>query len=370
MKKISTLFILLCTATIMRAQTPGISNLNVSSDEETVAVSFTVAVGRKATPAGMTVVYAPVITDGQHKVSLPPIIVRGNRASVAWERHEWAAGNRAAHGDGIYTHNGGTVGYVASVPFQPWMHDSRIEMETVAAGCCNSDTSLSVLAAGILPSPAPEPEPEPTPEPGPTVIEFLQSAFSFVLPASDFDPDEPIKFYDDERDNALTVYYNINRYDIEKGYADNEQTLTNLLAAIETIQSSGEGDVERVVVAGFASPEGRLEANDRLAWERAVSVKEYIMKNSALPDENIMLFNGSADWRGLRLLVAADPDVPGQREVLEIIDRQPQANAATHLTRQTLLRALNDGRTYRYLAENIFPKLRNGAFIRVYFEIK
>jgi outer membrane protein OmpA-like peptidoglycan-associated protein len=319
------------------------------------------------------VVYAPVITDGINRVSLPAVVVQGRRAEVAWQRHEWAAGTENRYPEAYYTENGAEVDYRAEVPFQPWMHDARIEVGTVMAGCGDSFIGRSIWARRILPAP-PRPEPRPAaPEPvlpEPTLAETLARTFPFVLPASEFDPNEPIRFYDDERDNALTVYYRINRYDIEAEYADNRQTLINLLAAIQAIQASGTARVERVVVAGFASPEGPFAFNDRLAWERAVSVKKYILDNGSMTDRAITVFNGSADWRGLRRLVEQDDQVPGQREVLELLDSRPKQDVGAQAGHMNRLRTLHGGRTYRYLADRIFPLLRNGTFIRVYFDPK
>ncbi len=381
MKKISTLLIALCAVVSLQAQgtKTNFTNMAVESDGAAVTVRFTADIGRKAAAGGKTVIYAPVISNGRYSASLPAIIVQGKRAETNWQRHEWAADHTASYENGTYTKNGAAVNYTASVPFQPWMNDSRLEIETVTAGCCNSDVCLSILAVGILPAPeAPAPvrvvktEPVRTyaEQPRQSVVDFLHGAFSFVHPVSDFDRTEPMRFFDDERDDALTIYYRLNQYEIEKDYADNRQTLINLISAISLIQESGEADIKYVVVAGFASPEGPIEVNDRLAWERAVSVKEYIMMHSGMPGESIALFNGSADWYGLRRLIAADPNVPWQREALDIIDHNVVWNVRTQTGRQTLLRNLRGGTTWAYISENFFPKLRNGTFIRVYFEKK
>lgn len=372
-KAIFTLLISVLAAASAMAQDKGgiaISKLAVARNGDDTEISFTAEIGRKAATAGTTVVYAPFITDGEHKVSLFPIIVQGRRAEVSWDRHAWAGATEPSHPAGIYARNGGTIEYTATVPFQHWMYDSRIEAETITAGCCSVQRERSTLTAAILPAPpAVIVEPEPAP-PVLTVAEQLAETFPFVLPASEFDPEKPFNMPDGERHGNMTVYYHLSSYDIDLDYADNRQTLINLLAAIDIIRNSPDSEVSRIVIAGFSSPEGKAEANDRLAWERAVSVKEYITKNTGLEDGAITLFNGSSDWHGLRLLVDADKNVPGRQRVLDIIDNQPVWNAATQTGRLTSIRALNGGETYRYLVRNIFPKLRNGTFIRIYFDNK
>lgn len=341
-----------------------IENLTVEKQAETVVVSFFAA----TTPerlGNLTLAYIPVITDGQYRVSLPAVVLQDKRAFRAWSRHEWAADTLARYENAFYADRGNVVDYQEELPFQYWMHGARVELETVVAGCGNSHREMSLLQCGILPALEPVPvllpEPAPTVEHVPTIGERLAEAFSFVLPASEFDLDQPLRFYDDERDNALTIYYKLDRFNIEPDYADNHRTLMNLLAAIRIIRESYDAEVERVIVAGFTSPEGTFAHNDRLAWERAVSIKEYILKNTDMPDRSVHIFNGSSDWQGLRLLVQKDRNVPDREQVLRILEMLEPSQ------RLPALRQLNNGAAYRYLSEYIFPKLRNGAFIRVYY---
>lgn len=59
--------------------------------------------------------------------------------------------------------------------------------------------------------------------------------------------------------------------------------------------------------------------------------------------------------------------MPGRERVLDIIDNCPVWDSRNRIGRNTLLKRLDGGTAFRYMAENIFPMLRNGAFIRVYY---
>lgn len=348
-----------------------VSGVSVERFGDLVNLSFTAEINKGAVGKSTTLVYAPQITDGEHIVSFPAVIVQGRRASLSWDRHEWGAGQQASYPEAYYARTGETVRYRASVPFQHWMHGSDLTAEKLTAGCCSSNMTMMHMVSGILPAPVPEPEPVVVAEvPKMSVADSIAQVFPFVLPSSEFDPERPIRFYDDERDNAITIYYRINSHEVEPGYAGNEQTLTNLKAAVEIVRQSIDSEVSLVVVAGFASPEGPFELNDRLAWERAVAVKDYVMRETGLPGNVVRLYNGSADWQGLRLLVYNDRTMPGREEILDIIDNRPVWDSRTQTGRITLMRQVQEGRAYRYMAENHFPKLRNGAFIRVYYDNK
>jgi outer membrane protein OmpA-like peptidoglycan-associated protein len=348
-----------------------IRDVAVWRDRDSVRVTMRVRVPERFAPRGITRIWSPVITDGRWRVSLPAIVVQGRGAAVAWQRHEWAARMESRLPEAVALRPGTTFDYRAAVALQPWMRGSRIETETLWAGCGGEpQLDRSIIAARIIPPdppPPPPPVPELKPTTEPTVGELLAQTFPFVLPATELNPIEPIRFYDDERDNALTVYFHINRHDIEPGYVGNRQTLVNLLAAIETISSADGVAIERVVVAGFASPEGPFDFNDRLAWNRAVSVKRYILDRSPLKDRDVMIFNGSLDWRGLSRAVAADRGVPAREEVLRLLEGVRELTPARQGAVIRRLRTLDSGRTWRHLTDHIFPLLRNGTFIRVYF---
>lgn len=376
MKKLFTLTILfMLAATASQAQVADgriqINDLRVEDLGETAKVSFSANVEPKAVKRNHSLVFIPVITNDGFRQSLSPVVVQGKGSRIARERREWVAKQTADYENAIYTENGQTVSISTTVPFQKWMLGSDLIFECVEGGCCSYDKQDDILfAENILTRPEPEPVVvvDQTPVWVPvSVADSLSTAFTFVVPLSEFDENEPFKIYDDERDNALVVYYRVAKYDIDATYMDNAHTLSNLTAAINMIIESSDSKVDRIVVAGFASPEGSFEFNDRLAFERAISVKKHLMETTGAKDNQIMVFNGSVDWRGLRAMVAKS-SLPEKQEVLSIIDNTPVWDSRRNVGRLGELMRFNNGKTYRYLLREYFPYLRNGAFIRVYYE--
>lgn len=60
-------------------------------------------------------------------------------------------------------------------------------------------------------------------------------------------------------------------------------------------------EVERIIVEGYASPEGGAEINDRLAQERAQAAADLVQNelHSHLEGEHITIHSNGADWNGL-----------------------------------------------------------------------
>ena len=177
------------------------------------------------------------------------------------------------------------------------------------------------------------------------------------------------RFIDENRESALPIIFRQGSYNVERFYAYNNISIVDLISAIRAIQSSDDSYVRLVVIAGFASPEGSFLANDRLAWERAVSVKDIILNNTNLSNKNVSIYNGSVDWRGLYRLVS-DSDMYHKYQVLNIIDFAPAWSDTRHDNRLEELKKLAGGEPYKYMLNHIFPLLRNTAYIKVYYENK
>ena len=346
-----------------------VDNLSVQESGGRVSITFGAHIDFRTVADKELFIFAPVLTDGRYSVSLPAVIVTGRRIKNARERREWAAGYTMDYPGAIHTANGRSIHYRNSVEWQDWMNGATLQVESVSA-VCTSYERLPVVklkeniwlrdttARGeILPEPA---KPK-------TTAEILAETFPFVEPESAYDPNEPFKLYEEEGGHSLTIYYPLGTYRIDSDYLDNARSLTNLSAAIEMIADAQDSDISRIVVAGFTSPEGRLDYNNRLAFERAVSVKEYIMQDTGFPDEGIQVFNGSIDWQGLKALVARS-SLREKEEIIDLIDHSPVTSDDPELSRLDRLRKLNGGRTYQKLVREYFPYLRKGAFIRVYYK--
>ena len=181
-----------------------------------------------------------------------------------------------------------------------------------------------------------------------------------------YNPDNYINtVYDDNIGNnsSLTVYFHQGRNNIDLSYRYNNYSLNRFLTAVREIQNSPDSRVTKVVIIGFASPEGSVELNTRLGQTRAENTRRYLLENGMLGAEQIELHNGKVNWGGLRKLVMQS-SMPYREQVLNIIDNTPD------FRRQAELMRLGGGAPYRYMLNNLFPELRNATYIKVYYENK
>lgn len=381
MKKIFTttiISLMALTALTAAKREISIEQTHVEKIADNVVVSFTTNVGKRAVRGSTTILVLPSLEGSGYSWDLPAIKIQNKRAAITEFRAKWAANreNEAPLAEILDAKLGETLYYKSSVGWQPWMEGANLVAEVVEISCCSYDYHTPMLLAEnltLMPTPKPIREivvvEEPKVEEPVTIGEKLAVVHPYVLPASKYETIEPGQLFDEDRENSLSVFFKQGSYNVDISLGDNSQALIDLMTSIRMIENSFDSKVKSIIIAGFSSPEGSFEVNDRLAWNRAVAVKEYILDHSELSSNIIQIYNGSVDWRGLRILVE-ESDMYMRSQVLDIIDNMPVWDSQANKGRLGELMRLNGGRPYKYMYKNFFPKLRNAAYIKVYFENK
>lgn len=157
----------------------------------------------------------------------------------------------------------------------------------------------------------------------------------------------------------LLLYFRFDRTLVEYDYMDNPRTLDEFRVLFsDTLCVSS---IDTITITSYASPEGAVRYNTRLAQRRAIAVKGYLIwKYPHLDQFRIVIRPQGEDWTGLRQLVKADASVSDRDDVLEILDKVSDTERC-----KVLLRRLNCGYAYKYINKNLLPKLRNAAVCMV-----
>ncbi|WP_307756627.1 OmpA family protein [uncultured Alistipes sp.] len=364
---------------------------------EDVTVTFTVDAGKRVAKRGYTLVVDPVISNGANAKQLPAIVIRGRTARVNTLRHELATGAKTHRQAPVYVSAGKKVNYKTTIPYETWMHGAQLILNGVSVGCCSSQqTSIGLIADNILQG---ESTTEiqivevPVSAPTASVGDQLAAQYSFIAPVTEFEEarktptglfdynmplnlgkglttpeqNEVERFINDTREGSISIYFRQGRRNIDRNYMGNNKLLVELISAVRALTASQDSRVVRIVIAGFASPEGTAATNDRLAWERAVAVKSFLTANSGVNPDVIQIYNGSVDWIGLRAQVVAS-DMYQKYSIIDVIDNTPVWDSYRKVGRHGELMRLDGGTPYRYMVREFFPKLRQAAYIKVYYE--
>ena len=115
--------------------------------------------------------------------------------------------------------------------------------------------------------------------------------------------------------------------------------------------------IRRIYISGYASPEGSLKHNRRLAEGRAEALRQYVTRQYDVADTLLEVTAGEENWHDL-LEAVRRMELPYKNELLDII-------AATDVDpdqREARLRAVGGGQPYSILLRTVYPGLRKNTF--------
>lgn len=163
-----------------------------------------------------------------------------------------------------------------------------------------------------------------------------------------------------DRSGRQVDYYflfGIGQSELDLSFRDNRTQFDRMMALLGTMAT------DRIVIRASASPDGTVAFNEQLWSHRADVVRERIVDTYPDLSDKIRIQSKIEDWAGLYEAVLADPNVPNQEQAADII-----AMSSSIESRKYFLRQLDDGKTWGYIAKNIFPTLRVVS-VAVYYSV-
>jgi len=160
------------------------------------------------------------------------------------------------------------------------------------------------------------------------------------------------------------LYFEVNVTKMDRSFIQNDMLMDSIMHILGSVKDDPNIRISHIRIVGFASFDGRQSYNERLAGDRAKTIKEYMQSVYALPDSVFALCNGRESWAELRYGLLK-VEFEGRDEVIEIIDTEPDADV-----RERKIKALHNGDTYRYMRDELKSILRNLGCITIFIEPK
>lgn len=165
-----------------------------------------------------------------------------------------------------------------------------------------------------------------------------------------------------DSDTDYTLRYRISTSTISTNFDGNPAELKGLDNFIGSMDNDSLMHVRSITIKGYASPDGPLALNQRLAKDRAQSLKAYVDKKYGLEKRyNVSTSSEALDWNAAREAIARS-NVPQKQEVLNVIDQRDAAPA-----KEQRLKAMSAD-VWKYLAEQILPPMRYAEIVISYAE--
>lgn len=343
MKKLFTIIAFICGLSAMADAQTAIRNEKISHDGKRVTVTFDIDTDDTKLPARRKEVIIPYICNGKDTLFLDVVEVYG-RGRYKRERQinaingdrDWElSANQTLKNEGIYK-------YSSQIPLKKWMTVATLGIRRQIVGCaCEKDMLDEKLTQAEL---FQRPQ-----------VQRRLPAFVLADPSGNWD------FGQDE----LEIIFKVSKADIDSSVFNNEVTFGKILKAIDKIYSYPDMRLEKIEVAGYASPEGPPDFNAWLGQARADALIDYIIEHRPqynLTREHFRIRNGEENWEGLRRVVAAS-DMDHRDEVIAIIDN----DSIPSERRKLWIEKIDHGWVWHRMLKEIYPHLRCARYLAVYY---
>lgn len=172
--------------------------------------------------------------------------------------------------------------------------------------------------------------------------------------------------------DSVEIHFTQSKWNLDRAIADNDSVLKNIDHRLTAVFGDSVWILRHVGIIGGASPEGPLKFNEFLSEHRAATLFDYLSKYRPLDDADKAYHFLGRDWEGVYLLALSDSSVPFRDESIallqEIVNEKKNSGnePAKSLER---MKALRGGVPFKYLYQNIFPKVRASKVILNYERI-
>ena len=345
MKKTIILSVMMFVFSAVSSAQTVISSQSLTEDGERVVVSFDVQTDVKSIPANRKEIIMPFIYNAKDTLWLETLEVYGKGRFKREVQENRLAGNK----DWQLTENqvlkGDVYHYISSVPLKRWMKSTNLGIKRQMVGCnCEDELSDQTIAEGVALFEEP-------------MLPARRIPTTFTLA-------EATRQWDFGRDE-LEVIFKVSKVEIDSTVFNNEVTFGKILTAIDKIFANPKYKVDKIEIAGYASPEGKRSFNNWLGQNRAKALIDYIIKNRPqynLTADNFRLRNGEENWEGLRRLVLAST-IAEKDQVVEIIDMDLPDEE-----RKLRIKSLDYGKVWLKMLNEVYPHLRCARYLAVYYD--
>ena len=362
MKKHIFSFSILLAALTASAQ----NDIQGQSSFDDFTINYQVALTRPASDYANII--TPMLCGSKDTLRLEPIIVQGKR--YARKAHRAAKLNKKRFVETPHytvknmpdceprTH------IIRTSTSQQWLLNEPVTLcvLTEREGCCKVET-LSVACTDAVQYRAPKKPFKPffaDVEDNTGVAGALAKDNLVLEHISKYRPYDSSRILRKEK-GMLYVHFPVNKTDLRRDFRDNAPILDKIVDIIRQIMADTTSRVEKIQVIGLASVEGTQHHNVQLSKGRAEALKRYVQERVDTPDDLYECISGGEAWTELRDQVNDTPS-EYREEILEIIDNEPNLDR-----REAKLKALDRGKAFTYLRENILSDQRNAGYVRIYY---
>ena len=301
-----------------------------------VDVAFKLNLDNLKLKAEQQLVLTPMLVADGDTLALSPIVINGRSKQIRMERNGELASRRTDRRQPIVVRRkNGTqqsINYSQTVNRPQPIEAEQVQLLTAQdlCGCGDIENLESSLIANVE-NPA-----------------AWTPAIAFVKPAAEARKQRAEK-------GEAYLSFRVNKTDIVVDLFDNSRELAKITKTIDLVREDKNVQITGINIHGFASPDGPYANNERLARERAASLKNYVAN---LYPINAKLFSSNStpeDWDGFRRKVQQS-NLANKEEIIKISNSSLAPDDKDKRIRQLY------PHDYAVIMSDIYPRLRHSDY--------
>lgn len=311
---------------------------------DSLYVDMAVTTEGRNVPSRMSADFTPVLVSSERSLALPAVSLMGRNS---YRNHRRALALMSAKERGAYEKSApyyvvpdykgdSRMDYRLALPYEAWMSSAKLTLQRIDCGCGKSSvTDVRLLAGKVSLEEV-------------IVIERyrIEPHLAYIRPEA-----EAVKSRAEQGESFLD--FAVGKTAVNPEFGRNAAELEKIRRMIDLVQDDKDLTIKRIVIVGYASPEGSLAMNERLSEGRAKALRDYLQSRyPAIPGSLYSIRFGGENWDDLVEAVQTS-DMPDKQAVLDIIDRYSIIGG-----REAKLMALKGGTPWRYMLREMFPSLR------------
>lgn len=311
---------------------------------DSLYVDMAVTTEGRNVPSRMSADFTPVLVSGERSLALPAVSLMGRNS---YRNHRRALALMSAKERGAYEKSApyyvvpdykgdSRMDYRLALPYEAWMSSAQLTLQRIDCGCGKSSvTDVRLLAGKVSLEEV-------------IVIERyrIEPHLAYIRPEA-----EAVKSRAEQGESFLD--FAVGKTAVNPEFGRNAAELEKIRRMIDLVQDDKDLTIKRIVIVGYASPEGSLAMNERLSEGRAKALRDYLQSRyPAILGALYSIRFGGENWDDLVKAVQTS-DMPDKQAVLDIIDRYSIIGG-----REAKLMALKGGTPWRYMLREMFPSLR------------
>ena len=313
-----------------------IDSVQTSVENERVDVAFKLNLSNLKLKAEQQLILTPMLAADGDTTALQPVIINGRSQQIRMMRASKRAKKYAKGKEPIVVlRKNGTeqsISYSQTIIRKQPLESDVLQLFAAQdlCGCGDLQDQDRTLLANI------------------DNLDAWMPAIAFVKPAAEARKQRAEK-------GEAYLSFRVNKTDIVVDLFDNTRELAKITKTIDLVRDDKNVEITGINIHGFASPDGPYANNERLARERAASLKNYVSHLYTIDNKLFSSNSTPEDWDGFRRKVQQS-QLANKEEILKISNSNLAPDDKDKRIRQLY------PQDYAVIMSDIYPRLRHSDY--------